>query len=91
MARSFRVLKVAGYWVWLIVLVIVGVYLPYKIIWWIPNVSTLTRETWSAGIRFFLAYLLLISSWVALLLVVGTRAEQEDSKSIVLAEDSGGK
>lgn len=85
MARSFRVLKMIGYWAWLIVLVVVGVYLPYKIVWWIPNVSTMNRQAWSAGLRFFLAYLVMISAWVALLLVVGTRAEQEDPTSIVLS------
>ena len=53
----------------------------YKIIWWIPDAATLHKQAWSAGLRFFLAYLVLISAWVALLLVVGTRAEQEDPES----------
>ena len=30
------------------------------------------------GLRFFVAYVILITAWVALLLVVGTRVEKED-------------
>jgi hypothetical protein len=82
MARALRVLKHPTYWAWLVVLLFVGVYLPRKFIWWIPDLSTLTRQAWSAGARFFLAYVLLISAWVGLLLVVGTRVEKEDSDSL---------
>ena len=57
---------------------LLGVYLPSKLIWWVPNLSTLARQAWSAGGRFFLAYVLLISAWVGLLLVIGVRAEKED-------------
>jgi hypothetical protein len=85
MGRSFRVLRRPSYWLWLIVLVIVGGYLPCKIIWWIPNASTLSKQAWSAGLRFFFAYVLLVSAWVALLLILGTRAEQEDPESCLPA------
>lgn len=78
MSRSLRVLKRLSYWFWLIVLVAIGGYLPYKIVWWIPDAATLHKQAWSAGLRFFFAYVLLTSAWVALLLVAGTRAEQED-------------
>ena len=81
MARSLRVLRRLSYWLWVVALVVVGGYLPYKIIWWIPDAATLHKQAWSAGLRFFVAYLVLISAWVALLLVVGTRAEQEDPES----------
>ena len=78
MARSLRVLKRGGYWGWLVLLAAAGIYLPYKLMWWIPDLSTLRRQAWSAGARFFCAYLVLISAWVALLLVVGSRSEVED-------------
>lgn len=78
MARAFRVLKHPAYWGWIIVLLFLGAYLPGKLVWWIPDLSTLQRQAWSAGVRFLLAYLLLISVWVGLLLVVGTRVEKED-------------
>jgi hypothetical protein len=81
MARSLRVLKRLGYWLWVIVLAAAGGYLPCKIIWWIPDTTTLDKQAWSAGLRFFVAYLILISAWVALLLIVGTRVEQEDPES----------
>jgi hypothetical protein len=79
MDRAVRVVKGPAYWGWLILLLFVGLYLPSKLVWWIPDLSTLTRQAWSAGIRFFLAYLFLISAWVGLLLVAGTRADEEDS------------
>lgn len=83
MGRSLRVLRHAGYWGWLVVLIFLGVYLPGKFVWWIPDLSTLVRQAWSAGGRFFLAYVLLISAWVGLLLVVGVRAEKEDPEPFV--------
>jgi hypothetical protein len=78
MVRSLRVLKHIGYWGWLISLILVGVYVPYKLIWWIPDLATLTRQAWSAGARLLLAYVLLISAWIGLLLVTGTHVDQED-------------
>jgi hypothetical protein len=78
MVRSWRVLKQATYWIWIVVLAIVGGYLPYKIVWWIPDLSTLNKQALSAGLRFLLAYVLLISAWVALLFIVGVRVERED-------------
>jgi len=85
MSRSLRVLKRLAYWIWVVVLLIVGAYLPYKLVWWIPDLSTLGKQAWSAGLRFALAYLLLISAWVALLLVVGERVEKEDPEPILSA------
>ncbi len=79
MARSLRTLKRLPYWLWICGLTLIGAYLPYKLVWWIPDLSTLTKQAWSAGLRFALAYVLLISAWVALLFVVGVRAEKEDS------------
>lgn len=78
MGRSLTALQRRGYWCWLILLLVVGLYLPSKLIWWIPDLSTLTRQAWSAGARLLLAYVLLISAWVGLLLVAGTRVEKED-------------
>lgn len=87
MRRSFWVLRHAAYWIWLIVLASVGGYGSYRIIWWIPDASTLNKQAWSAGLRFFLAYLLLITAWIALLLIAGTRAEHEDPESCLEAID----
>jgi hypothetical protein len=82
MSRSLRLLKRPVYWLWYVVLLVIGAYLPYKLVWWIPDVSSLNKQAWSAGFRFALAYLLLISAWVALLMVVGSRVEKEDPEAI---------
>ncbi len=77
--RSLRVLKRPAYWLSCCAFALVGLYLPLRLVWWIPNLSTLTRQAWSAGLRFAIAYLLLISAWIALLLAVGSRVEKEDA------------
>ncbi len=81
MIRSWRLLKFSSYWLWFAGLVIVGGYGSYKIVWWIPDLKTLTQQAWSAGLRFAVAYLLLISAWVALLLVIGDRLSKLDPLS----------
>ena len=78
MFRSCRLLKRGSYWVWLCVLGFAGIYLPCKLVWWIPEVDSLSKQAWSAGLRFGLAYALLVSAWVALLLVIGDRLSQID-------------
>jgi len=78
MVRSLRILRRASYWLWFVLLILVGGYLPYRLVWWIPELSDLRKQAWSMGVRFAVAYLLLISAWVALLLVIGDRLEKED-------------
>jgi hypothetical protein len=88
MLRSLRLAKRQMYWLWYGVVLAVGVYVPYKLAWWIPDLSDLRKQAWSMGARFALAYVLLISGWVALLLVIGTRVEKEDPDSIATAATS---
>lgn len=76
--RSWRLLKRVSYWLWCCALGFAGGYLPYKLVWWIPDLDTLKRQAWSAGARFALAYVLLVSAWVALLLVIGDRLSEID-------------
>ncbi len=76
--RSWRVLKRPLYWVWFCLLVFVGVYIPYKLIWWIPSVGDLRKQAWSMGLRFFAAYLIVITAWIALVWMVGVRTEREE-------------
>jgi hypothetical protein len=78
MVRSLRVLKRVSYWVWFCVLLAIGGYIPYKLVWWIPDLSDLRKQAWSMGLRFLLAYVVLISAWIALLLVTGELVERED-------------
>ena len=76
--RSWRVLKRPVYWLWFCVLVFVGVYVPYKLVWWIPNLDDIRKQAWSMGLRFFTAYVLLITAWIALVWMVGVRTEREE-------------
>ncbi len=82
MMRSLRVLRRPAYWLWFGGLMLVGVFVPCKLISWIPDLSDLSKQAWSMGFRFLLAYVILISAWVALLLVIGTRVEKEDAETI---------
>jgi len=77
--RSWRVLKRAMHWVWFCVLIFVGVYIPYKLVWWIPTLDDLRKQAWSMGLRFFAAYLILITAWIALVWMVGVRTEKEEA------------
>jgi len=85
--RSWRVLKRVMYWVWFCLLVLVGVYIPYKLVWWIPNADTLRKQAWSMGLRFFAAYVLLITAWIALVWMVGVRTESDAAERISAGAD----
>jgi len=67
------------HWVWFCVLIFVGVYIPYKLVWWIPTLDDLRKQAWSMGLRFFAAYLILITAWIALVWMVGVRTEKEEA------------
>lgn len=86
MMRSLRVLRRPAYWLWFCALMLIGAYVPYKLVRWIPDLSDLRKQAWSMGLRFFAAYLILISAWVALLLVVGSHTEKEDPDIIPIDE-----
>ncbi len=75
--RSWHVLLRPLYWLWFCLLVLIGVYLPYKLIWWIPKVDDLRQQAWSMGLRFFAAYVIVISAWIALVWMVGVLTERE--------------
>ena len=78
LARSWRVLKRAMYWVWFCLLIFVGVYVPYNLVWWIPNVDDLRKQAWSMGLRFFTAYVLFATGWIALVWMTGVRVGADD-------------
>ena len=87
MARSLRVLKRPVYWLWWLCCSLIGAYLPYKLVWWIPDLSTFANRH---GVRDSVSLWLmcfLISAWVALLLVIGERVEKEDPDPIVSATE----
>jgi hypothetical protein len=88
MAHSLRVLRQPPYWLWFCALVFLGAFIPYRLVWWIPELDDLRKQAWSMGLRFFVAYVILVSTFIALLLVVGTRVEKEDPEPIALSPNS---
>jgi hypothetical protein len=77
-ARSRRVWKRPLYWFWLAILLLVGIWVPYKLVWWIPSLQTLRQQTWSVGGRFGLAYFVAISAFIVVVWVTGIYTERED-------------
>jgi len=78
LTRSRRVWKRGRYWLYFALLILVGVWVPYKIIWWIPDLQTLRQQAWSMGSRFALAYLLAISAFVATIWLPALFTDRED-------------
>lgn len=76
--RSLRVLRQPMYWISLCVLIALGVWVPYKLVTWVPELTTLHQQAWSAGLRFAAAYLVLITAFILLVWMVGERTDQED-------------
>jgi hypothetical protein len=49
-----------------IALFIVGAYLPYRLIWWVPKLSGIYGQAASMAVRFSVAYLLAVTAWLLL-------------------------
>jgi hypothetical protein len=71
MRRELGKLRSGFYWIAYFVAVLVGAYLPSKLITWVPAPSSLVREAWSLVWRITVAYILAISTWVAFAWVLG--------------------
>jgi hypothetical protein len=76
---SLRVLKRPMYWLWFCLLMGVGVYVPYKLIWWIPAIDNFRKQAWSVGLRFSAAYVIVITAWIALAWMAGVRTSTEEA------------
>ncbi len=76
--RSLRLLRQPMYWILLCILMELGVWVPYKLVTWVPEVTTLHQQAWSAGLRFAAAYLVLITAFILLVWMVGERTDRED-------------
>lgn len=72
LGSALRVLARGPYWIAGILAVVLGVVLPKVLVMWIPNVSGLTAQSTSVGVRFGLALLLAVLSWLMLAAVIGT-------------------
>lgn len=78
LARSRRVWRRPLYWLWFALFILVGGYVPYKIVWWIPELQTIRQQAWSMGGRFLLAYIIAISAGIAAVWMTGVYTERED-------------
>lgn len=80
MRRSLHVLRHRSYWVWLGALIALGVYLPYRLVWWVPELEGIRKQAWSMGLRFFAAYFIWVTAFIALVWKVAVRTEREDAE-----------
>ena len=55
-----------------------GAWVPYKLVTWVPELTTLRQQAWSAGLRFAAAYLVLVTAFILLVWMVGERTDRED-------------
>ncbi len=78
LARSRRVWRRPLDWLWFCVLLALGVYAPYKLVWWIPDLQTIRQQAWSTGGRFLLAYLVAVTVFLGVVWLAGVFADRED-------------
>jgi hypothetical protein len=78
MRRSLRVLRQPLYWLLFCVLMALAAWVPYKLVTWVPGLSTLRHQVWSAGLRFFAAYVVMITAGLGLMWVAGERTDRVD-------------
>lgn len=76
--ESRRVWKRPLYWLWFCLLMGLGIYLPYKLVWWIPDLQTIRQQAWSMGARFLLAYAIAITAFIGLVWITGEYTDRED-------------
>jgi hypothetical protein len=69
--HALRRLRSGFYWIAYFVAVLVGAYVPSRLMAWVPAPSSLVREAWSLVWRITAAYILAISTWVAFAWVLG--------------------
>jgi hypothetical protein len=75
---SRRVWKRPMYWLWFCLLLGLAVYIPYKLVWWIPGVQTIRLQAWSMGARFLLAYVIALTAFIALVWMTAAYTDRED-------------
>jgi len=76
--RSRRVWKRPIYWLWFCLLFGSGIYLSYRLVWWIPDLQTIRQQAWSLGLRFLLAYTIGVTAFLALAWMTASYTDRED-------------
>jgi hypothetical protein len=78
LARSRWVWKRPLYWLCFWLLLGVSVYVPYKLVWWIPDLQTVRQQAWSMGGRFLIAYLIGVTGFIAVVWLTAFYTDRED-------------
>lgn len=76
--RSRRVWRRPMYWLWFCLILAIGVGVAYKLVWWIPDLQTIRQQAWSMGLRFFLAYGIGVTAFIALVWMTALHTDRED-------------
>ncbi len=77
--RARAALRLAArprYWLACAVLVLAGLYLPGRLIQWVPALDSLAARALSVAFRFGLAYALAVTAWLTLAAVIAQFAQQ---------------
>ena len=80
--RSRQVWKRPIYWLWFCLLLGASVYIPYKLVWWIPDLQTLRQQAWSMAGRFLIAYLIVVTGFIAVVWMTALHTDREDPISV---------
>ena len=75
---SRRVWRRPLYWLWFCLLLGASVYIPYKLVWWIPDLQTLRQQAWSMTGRFLLAYIIGVTGFIAVVWMTALHTDRED-------------
>jgi len=76
--RTRRVWKQPLYWLCFAVLLALGIYIPYKLVWWIPDLQTIRQQAWSMGLRFLIAYTIGVTAFLVVVWMTASRTNRED-------------
>jgi len=76
--RSLRVLRRPLYWLLYCLLMALAAWVPYRLVTWVPELSTLRQQAWSAGLRFAAAYIIVITAGLGLMWMAAERTDRED-------------
>lgn len=76
--RSRRVWKQPMYWLWFCLIWLIGIGVAYKLVWWVPELQTIRQQAWSMGLRFFVAYIVGVSAFIAVVWMTASRTDRED-------------
>jgi hypothetical protein len=54
------------YWLWTVILMVAGIYVPYRLILWAPALKAFAAEATSFAVRWLIAYLAAVTAWLML-------------------------